>query len=91
MSGNICRCGAYPGIVAAVADAAGEDLTMLPFGYAKARTEQEAIPAAAAGGRYIAGGTTLIDLMREEVERPEHLVDINALPLATFVSKAPIW
>jgi xanthine dehydrogenase YagT iron-sulfur-binding subunit len=23
MSGNICRCGAYPGIVAAVADAAG--------------------------------------------------------------------
>jgi xanthine dehydrogenase YagT iron-sulfur-binding subunit len=22
MSGNICRCGAYPGIVAAVADAA---------------------------------------------------------------------
>ncbi|KRD60572.1 2Fe-2S iron-sulfur cluster binding domain-containing protein [Ensifer sp. ENS10] len=25
MSGNICRCGAYPGIVAAVADAAGRD------------------------------------------------------------------
>jgi xanthine dehydrogenase YagT iron-sulfur-binding subunit len=24
MSGNICRCGAYPGIVAAVADAAGK-------------------------------------------------------------------
>jgi xanthine dehydrogenase YagT iron-sulfur-binding subunit len=23
MSGNICRCGAYPGIVAAVADVAG--------------------------------------------------------------------
>jgi xanthine dehydrogenase YagT iron-sulfur-binding subunit len=23
MSGNICRCGAYPGIVAAIADAAG--------------------------------------------------------------------
>ena len=41
----------------------------------------EAIAAAAAGGRYIAGGTTLIDLMREEVERPERLIDINALPL----------
>ncbi|MCA1440607.1 xanthine dehydrogenase family protein subunit M [Ensifer sp. IC4062] len=54
---------------------------MLPFSYEKARNEQEAITAAAAGARYIAGGTTLIDLMREEVERPERLVDINALPL----------
>jgi xanthine dehydrogenase YagT iron-sulfur-binding subunit len=25
MSGNICRCGAYPGIVAAIADAAGRN------------------------------------------------------------------
>ncbi|WEX86745.1 xanthine dehydrogenase family protein subunit M [Sinorhizobium garamanticum] len=54
---------------------------MLPFSYEKALSEQEAIAAAAAGARYIAGGTTLIDLMREEVERPERLVDINALPL----------
>jgi xanthine dehydrogenase YagS FAD-binding subunit len=55
---------------------------MIAFDFQKVRTEQEAIRAAAAGGRYIAGGTTLIDLMREEVERPERLVDINALPLA---------
>jgi xanthine dehydrogenase YagS FAD-binding subunit len=55
---------------------------MVPFSLQKVRTAQDAITAAAAGGRYIAGGTTLIDLMREEVERPEHLVDINALPLA---------
>jgi xanthine dehydrogenase YagS FAD-binding subunit len=55
---------------------------MLSFNFEKVRTEQDAIRAAAAGGRYIAGGTTLIDLMREEVERPEHLVDINALPMA---------
>ena len=34
-----------------------------------------------AGARYIAGGTTLVDLMRETVERPDALVDINALPL----------
>jgi xanthine dehydrogenase YagS FAD-binding subunit len=54
---------------------------VIPFGFEKARTEQEAIRGAAAGGRYIAGGTTLIDLMREEVERPERLIDINALPL----------
>lgn len=54
---------------------------MLPFSVEKVRTEQDAIRAAVAGGRYIAGGTTLVDLMREEVERPERLVDINALPL----------
>ncbi len=54
---------------------------MRPFGFEKVRTEQEAIRAAAAGGRYIAGGTTLVDLMRDEVERPERLVDINALPM----------
>ncbi|NRP73771.1 4-hydroxybenzoyl-CoA reductase subunit beta [Ensifer psoraleae] len=54
---------------------------MFPFSYEKAHSEQEAIAAAAAGARYIAGGTTLIDLMREEVERPERLVDINALAL----------
>ena len=54
---------------------------MLPFSFEKVRTEQDAIAAGAAGGRYIAGGTTLVDLMREEVERPERIVDINALPL----------
>jgi xanthine dehydrogenase YagS FAD-binding subunit len=57
-------------------------LTVHPFNLEKARDVDEAIRAAAGGGRYIAGGTTLIDLMREEVERPAQLVDINALPLA---------
>ena len=54
---------------------------MVPFSYQRVSSEREAIAAAMAGGRYIAGGTTLIDLMREEVERPDRLVDINALPL----------
>jgi len=54
---------------------------MTPFTLEKARNEQDAIRAAAAGGRYMAGGTTLVDLMREEVEHPERLVDINALPM----------
>lgn len=54
---------------------------MMPFTLEKARSAEDAIAAASAGARYIAGGTTLIDLMREEVERPERLVDINALPL----------
>jgi len=54
---------------------------MHPFGLQKVRTVEAAIAAATAGGRYIAGGTTLVDLMREEVERPDRLIDINALPL----------
>ena len=33
-------------------------------------------------GRFIAGGTTLVDLMHLEVERPNVLVDLNHLPLA---------
>ncbi|WP_026623372.1 xanthine dehydrogenase YagS FAD-binding subunit [Ensifer sp. WSM1721] len=54
---------------------------MLPFVLEKPQSTEDAIAAAASGARYIAGGTTLVDLMREEVERPERLVDINKLPL----------
>ena len=54
---------------------------MLPFSYQTVQNEDDAVSSAIAGGRYIAGGTTLIDLMREEIERPARLIDINALPL----------
>ena len=33
---------------------------------------------------FIAGGTNLLDLMKENVERPTRLIDINALPLASI-------
>ena len=33
------------------------------------------------GGRFVAGGTTLIDLMKLDVETPKQVVDINLLPL----------
>ena len=54
---------------------------MYPFSYTKASDTREALNAGSRGGRYIAGGTTLVDLMRETVERPDTLVDISALPL----------
>jgi xanthine dehydrogenase YagS FAD-binding subunit len=54
---------------------------MNPFAYDAAESEEHAIKSASLGGRFIAGGTTLIDLMREEVERPDWLIDINRLPL----------
>jgi xanthine dehydrogenase YagS FAD-binding subunit len=57
---------------------------VFPFRYTKAADEQTALTAGAAGARYIAGGTTLVDLMRETVERPDSLVDINALPYSSI-------
>ncbi|MFD4675977.1 FAD binding domain-containing protein [Lentzea sp. NPDC058450] len=54
---------------------------MFPFSYTRVSTAHAALAAGRRGGRYIAGGTTLVDLMRETVERPETLVDISALPL----------
>jgi xanthine dehydrogenase YagS FAD-binding subunit len=57
---------------------------VFPFRYTKATDEQSALAAAASGARYIAGGTTLVDLMRETVERPDAVVDINALPYTSI-------
>ncbi|MDT5267040.1 MAG: xanthine dehydrogenase YagS FAD-binding subunit [Mycobacterium sp.] len=53
---------------------------MFPFRFSKAADERAAFAAASSGARYIAGGTTLVDLMRETVERPTAVVDINGLP-----------
>jgi len=56
-----------------------------PFHYVAATTERAAIDHAAAGdARFVAGGTTLIDLMKLHVERPRVVVGIDALPLASI-------
>ncbi|MEU6419180.1 FAD binding domain-containing protein [Streptomyces spiralis] len=54
---------------------------MYPFSYTRVSDTREAVTAGRHGGRYIAGGTTLVDLMRETVERPGTLIDISSLPL----------
>ncbi|WP_431914593.1 FAD binding domain-containing protein [Nonomuraea jabiensis] len=54
---------------------------MHPFSYTKAADVEGALNGGRRGGRFIAGGTTLVDLMRENVERPRELIDISALPL----------
>jgi xanthine dehydrogenase YagS FAD-binding subunit len=52
------------------------------FTYTKATGVTEAIQAAGQSQtRFIAGGTTLLDLMKLNVEQPSKLVDINRLPL----------
>lgn len=53
---------------------------MFPFRYDTAADEASALSAGADGARYLAGGTTLVDLMRQTVERPERVIDINGLP-----------
>jgi xanthine dehydrogenase YagS FAD-binding subunit len=56
---------------------------MESFRYEEAKTVDAALSARAAqeGSRFVAGGTTLIDLMKLNVETPELIVDINRLPL----------
>ncbi|HEX7850192.1 MAG TPA: xanthine dehydrogenase family protein subunit M [Sphingomonas sp.] len=54
---------------------------MKPFDYAPAASVEEALAAGAGGGRYIAGGTNLVDLMKLQVETPAKLVDISRLAL----------
>ncbi len=56
---------------------------MRPFSYARAASESDAIGGASGGGtKFLAGGTTLLDLMKLGVETPAHLIDINRLPLS---------
>jgi xanthine dehydrogenase YagS FAD-binding subunit len=53
---------------------------MTPFTYSRAADSAAAIrEAAQAGARYLGGGTNLVDLMREGVERPSALVDVTGL------------
>ena len=55
---------------------------MLPVTYQRPDTAENAVRAFAAAGtgaRFIAGGTTLYDLMKLDVERPRHLIDVAAI------------
>lgn len=52
---------------------------MRPFTYTNAKNTQEALQETTATTRYLAGGTNLVDLMKEDVERPDQLVDVNNL------------
>jgi xanthine dehydrogenase YagS FAD-binding subunit len=73
---------------------------MESFRYARAQDDTQAIALArraktaqqGADIRYIAGVTTLVDLMKLDVERPQTLIDITHLPL-TEVKAAPggVW
>ena len=54
---------------------------MRPFTYSRAASVEDAVAAASSGGRFIAGGTNLLDLMKLQIETPSHLIDVNHLGL----------
>ncbi len=56
---------------------------MRTFDYARAQSPAQAISSHAAAGLpfYLAGGTTLLDLVKLDVMQPDRLVDINHLTL----------
>jgi xanthine dehydrogenase YagS FAD-binding subunit len=58
---------------------------MRPLSYARADDVEAAVALVGGdpGSAFLAGGTTEVDLIRAGVERPDRLVDINDLPLAT--------
>ncbi|WP_420594198.1 FAD binding domain-containing protein [Deinococcus sp.] len=66
---------------------------MRHFAYVRARDAAEALREASRDPQadqvqYLAGGTNLVDLMKDEVEQPGTLVDINRLPLGE-ISELP--
>ena len=62
---------------------------MKAFTYERANDIDAAVAAAQQpGARFIAGGTNLLDLMKVEVEKPAHLIDVSRLPLKEIADTA---
>jgi len=63
---------------------------MRPFSYESASDTASAVRliAARGGSKFLAGGTNLVDLMREEIERPELVIDVRGLPTGGISASA---
>jgi xanthine dehydrogenase YagS FAD-binding subunit len=61
---------------------------MINFQYTRASDVADAVRQIAAepGSKFIAGGTNLLDLMKDDIERPSRLIDISRLPLKSVDS-----
>ncbi len=57
---------------------------MKPFNFSRATNQAEAVKLLQTDGKFIAGGTNIVDLMKEGVEQPSQLVDIQRLPISTI-------
>lgn len=55
---------------------------MIPFSYTRADAPEAAVRAGAVhGAKFLGGGTNLVDLMKDRVELPTSLVDVNHIGL----------
>jgi xanthine dehydrogenase YagS FAD-binding subunit len=54
---------------------------MRAYTFSRARSVAEAVAHTGPATAFLAGGTTLVDLCKLEVVNPDHVVDINRLPL----------
>ncbi len=63
---------------------------MKPFTYTRTPDPGTAIQNVASNSKtkFVAGGTNLIDLMKENVEQPEHLMDISRLELTRIEERS---
>jgi xanthine dehydrogenase YagS FAD-binding subunit len=61
---------------------------MRPFTYSRAKDPSSAISQLGGNpnAKFLAGGTNLLDLMKEDVERPDALIDISELSLSEIKS-----
>lgn len=59
---------------------------MRPFTYINVKTKDEAVNNSDQNSHYLGGGTNLVDLMKEDVARPNKLIDINKLPYRNIIS-----
>jgi xanthine dehydrogenase YagS FAD-binding subunit len=55
-----------------------------PFTFTRVHSVADAVRNARGNVKFLAGGTTLVDLMKLDVERPAGVIDINSLPLAAI-------
>src|SRR4051794_37643047 len=62
--------------------------SMRPFKYTAAQQTASATALLAANpeAKFLAGGTNLLDLMKEGVEKPDQLVDVSGMPDKTISS-----
>ncbi|WP_020603082.1 FAD binding domain-containing protein [Spirosoma spitsbergense] len=61
---------------------------MRPFTYTSATTKEQALQAFHPNAHYLGGGTNLVDLMKEDVERPDQLININNLSYSKITAGA---
>jgi xanthine dehydrogenase YagS FAD-binding subunit len=64
---------------------------MNPFAYERADQVETVLEAVSRspGARFLAGGTNLVDLMKNGVEQPTHLIDINRLASLAAIQLLP--